>query len=50
LAFSWFLRGEPALGSGWLSRAQRLLDDEPPSGEHGYHPSHAIGGAMAEGD
>jgi ATP/maltotriose-dependent transcriptional regulator MalT len=50
LAFSWFLRGEPALGSGWLSRAQRLLDDEPPCVEHAYLQSLAVEGAMAEGD
>lgn len=50
LAFSWFLRGEEALGSGWLSRAQRLLEDEPPCVEHAYLRVLAIEGAMAEGD
>lgn len=50
LAFSWFLRGEEALGSGWLSRAQRLLEDEPERVEHAYLRVLAIEGAMAEGD
>lgn len=50
LAFSWFLRGEEALGSGWMSRAQRLLEDEPPCVEHGYLQVVTIEGAMAAGD
>lgn len=50
LAFSWFLRGEEAMGSGWLSRAHRLLEDEPPCVEHAYLRVLAIEGAMAEGD
>lgn len=29
LAFTWFLRGDPTLGLGWLSRARRLLDGRP---------------------
>jgi len=31
-----FLRGRMAVGSGWLSRARRLLDGVPHSVEHGY--------------
>jgi len=31
-----FMRGEAATGSGWMSRALRLLQDEPESAEHGY--------------
>jgi tetratricopeptide (TPR) repeat protein len=31
-----FLRGEDTVGSGWLSRARRLLDGEPEAAEHGY--------------
>lgn len=50
LAFSWFLRGEEALGSGWMSRAQRLLADEPPCVEQAYLQSLEIEGAMAAGD
>ncbi|MGH2749587.1 MAG: LuxR C-terminal-related transcriptional regulator [Actinomycetota bacterium] len=30
------LRGEEAQASGWMSRALRLLEDEPESAEHGY--------------
>lgn len=36
LAVSLFLRGEDALGSGWIGRAQRLLDGLPEGPEHGY--------------
>lgn len=32
----WFLRGEQAVGSGWISRAVRLLDDVPECAVHGY--------------
>lgn len=35
-AVSLFLRGDEALGSGWLSRAERLLADLPECPEHGY--------------
>ncbi|HSL11275.1 MAG TPA: LuxR C-terminal-related transcriptional regulator [Actinomycetota bacterium] len=31
-----FLRGDDVAGSGWISRAQRLLRDEPERVEHGY--------------
>jgi len=36
LAMVFFLRGESTLGSGWMSRARRLLDDQPEAAEHGY--------------
>ncbi len=36
IAVSLFLRGDEALGSGWMSRAQRVLRDEPENVEHGY--------------
>ena len=36
LAVSLFLRGEEVLGSGWISRAQRLLKDLPEEPAHGY--------------
>ncbi|MDX1658399.1 MAG: LuxR C-terminal-related transcriptional regulator [Nitriliruptorales bacterium] len=36
MAVSLLLRGDEALGSGWLARAQRLLDDLPDGPEHGY--------------
>lgn len=32
----WLLRGELTIGSGWISRAARLLDDMPESATHGY--------------
>jgi ATP/maltotriose-dependent transcriptional regulator MalT len=50
MGFLWFLRGEDAMGSGWLSRAQRLLQDEPPSVEHAYLETMAIEGATGAGD
>jgi DNA-binding CsgD family transcriptional regulator len=31
-----FLRGDDALGSGWLGRAQRLLEHLPEAAAHGY--------------
>ncbi|RHW24598.1 LuxR family transcriptional regulator [Nocardioides immobilis] len=34
--FHWMMRGEPEVGSGWLSRARRLLDGQPPSIGHGF--------------
>lgn len=36
LAVSLFLRGDEALGSGWLGRSQRVLEDLPEGPEHGY--------------
>ena len=35
-AFNWFLRGEPAVGSGWISRARRILEGLPECAEHGF--------------
>ena len=34
--FHWMMRGEPEVGSGWLSRARRLLDGQEPSVAQGY--------------
>jgi DNA-binding NarL/FixJ family response regulator len=34
--FNWFLRGEPDIGSGWLSRARRILADLPEGLGHGW--------------
>ncbi|MET0727095.1 MAG: LuxR C-terminal-related transcriptional regulator [Acidimicrobiales bacterium] len=50
IAFSWFLRGEEVMGSGWLSRAQRLLEGEADCAEHGYLQSLAIDEALGIGD
>jgi DNA-binding CsgD family transcriptional regulator len=36
VAVSLFLRGDDALGSGWLGRAQRLLEPLPEAPQHGY--------------
>ena len=36
IGFSWLLRGEVALGSGWVSRARRLLQDQPACAEQGF--------------
>ncbi|MCC5951442.1 MAG: response regulator transcription factor [Acidimicrobiia bacterium] len=36
IGFLWLLRGELTLGSGWISRARRLLDGAPESAAHGY--------------
>src|ERR671924_144012 len=35
-AYGYFLKGNQAIGGGWLSRAQRLLADEPECPEQGY--------------
>lgn len=35
-AYGYFLRGNEAVGSGWIGRAQRLLADEPECPEQGY--------------
>ena len=34
--FNWFLRGQPEIGSGWVSRARRLLDGLPTCVGHGF--------------
>lgn len=36
IAVNLFLRGDEVIGSGWMSRAQRLLRGEPECAEHGY--------------
>ncbi len=36
MGFLWLLRGEETIGSGWISRARRLLADGPECPEHGY--------------
>lgn len=33
--FNWMLRGEPDIGAGWVSRARRLLEGQPPNAGHG---------------
>ena len=36
IAYGYFLRGNETVGGGWLSRAQRLVGDEPDCPEQGY--------------
>ncbi len=36
IGFLWLLRGEETIGSGWISRAHRLLEEAPECPEHGY--------------
>jgi DNA-binding NarL/FixJ family response regulator len=36
IGYTLSIRGEEAQGSGWLSRAVRLLEDQPEGVEHGY--------------
>lgn len=50
IGFSWYLRGEEVMGSGWLSRAQRLLDGQQDCVEHGYLQTMHIDAAMGQGE
>lgn len=36
LAINHYLRGDQVLGSAWIARASRLLEDQPESAVHGY--------------
>lgn len=36
IAIDLLLRGDDVIGSGWISRAERLLRDQPAGVEHGY--------------
>lgn len=36
IGFLWLMRGEATVGSGWISRARRLLADVPECAAHGY--------------
>ena len=44
----WFMRGEHALASGWLSRGRRLLEGQPRGPAHGYLAYLEISGALEE--
>jgi ATP/maltotriose-dependent transcriptional regulator MalT len=48
--FSWILRGESAIGSGWLSRARQLLADQPPCAEQAFLIWMDASEALAAGD
>jgi hypothetical protein len=43
-------RGDTAVGAGWMSRAHRLLAEEPEAVEHGYPLYFEIFSAMGRGD
>jgi DNA-binding NarL/FixJ family response regulator len=43
-------RGDEAVGSGWLGRAHRLLDDLPQSEEHGWLALMEVSFALGRGD
>ncbi|HWO72787.1 MAG TPA: LuxR C-terminal-related transcriptional regulator [Dehalococcoidia bacterium] len=45
-----FMRGEEAYGSGWMGRALRLLEDQPPGPEHGYALFMEMSGNLQGGD
>lgn len=36
LAAIWMMRGDLGIGSGWVSRARRLLGKQPPGAAHGF--------------
>jgi DNA-binding CsgD family transcriptional regulator len=48
--FHWMMRGEPELGSGWLSRARRLLDGQPSGVGHGMLLLVEAQGRLGSGD
>jgi len=50
LCMEHFFRGEPAVSSGWLMRAQRLLRDQPELVQHGYVALIESNMARARGD
>lgn len=48
--FHWMMRGEPEVGSGWLSRARRLLDGQPLGVGHGWLLWMDVQGRLEAGD
>lgn len=50
IGFLRFLRGDGAVGSGWIGRARRLLGGVPECVEHGYLLSLDVDEAVAMGD
>jgi DNA-binding CsgD family transcriptional regulator len=53
IAVDLLLRGDEVVGSGWIQRAQRLLEDRPDTAEHGYltyllEVEAALGGAALD--
>jgi hypothetical protein len=49
IGYFWLLRGEEAIGSGWLGRARRLLEPFPDSVEYGYLLTTEMDDALARG-
>ena len=49
VGFLWMLKGDVALGSGWVSRGRRLLRDLPECVEQGYGMTVALEEAVAAG-
>jgi ATP/maltotriose-dependent transcriptional regulator MalT len=47
VAVSLYLRGDGVLGSGWMSRARRILREQPEGAEHGYLLQFELDGALA---
>lgn len=50
IGFLWLLRGQPAIGSGWIGRATRLLHEIPECAEHGYLHYLEVLDAIERGD
>ena len=50
IGYSAFLRGDAVVGSGWIGRAQRLLEDREEGVEHGYLRYIAFEGALVGSD
>jgi DNA-binding NarL/FixJ family response regulator len=45
-----FMRGDEAIGSGWMSRAMRLMEDLPAGAVHGYVLFMEVSGSLQGGD
>ncbi|MGH2740364.1 MAG: adenylate/guanylate cyclase domain-containing protein [Actinomycetota bacterium] len=50
LAYDYDHKGSPSLSAGWLSRAERILEHEPESPDHGYLARRQTGLAVGRGD
>lgn len=50
IGFAWMLRGEVAIGSGWVSRARRILEEQPDCVEQGFLIWLDTDGALETGD
>lgn len=50
LAYDYEHKGAPSLSAGWLSRAERILEGEPESREHGFLARRQAAVAVGRGD